>query len=146
MAATVKHLNSAVLDGGLTYLRSNALSLHVVRNYVLASTYSNVTSPVSGGAGGLSLGSVSCTSSNISAPATGTGTSPAVTRLVTVTPPSTITVAAGNTANGTTDELGLVLVSGSIILASTDLTPDSAIAAGNILSIAPFTITFNQPT
>lgn len=142
--AAPKHLNLAVLDGGLTYLRSNALSLVIVRNYATSDSYATATTSISGG--GKAVGSLSITSANISSPATGAGTSPAVARYITVTPPTTITVGAGN---GTTtgDDLGLLLTNGSnTILLSTDLTPDSVISVGNILTISAFNITFNQPT
>lgn len=141
--AITKHLNSAVLDGGLTYLINNGSTLHVVKNYV-PSTHNYATTTTAVSSGGLSLGSVTINYGSITS---GAGTAPVVPRYVTATPFTTITVAAGNTANGTSDDLGLVIVypGGSAILASTDLTPDSAIAAGNVLTISAFNVTLNQP-
>lgn len=143
--ASPKHLHTYLLDAGLNYIAGIAVkTLHVVKNYALSDSYSTATAPVSGG--GRSLGSVSYTISGV---ATGAGSAPKVARYVTIVPSSSITVAADNTANGVSDDLGIILTTttgGNRILASTDLTPDSSIEEGNILTISSFTITFNQPT
>lgn len=142
--AAPKHLHPNVLDGGLTYLRTTATTLYVVINYALTDSYATATTAISGG--GKAVGSLVISSANFSAIASGAGTGNAVPRYTTLTPPTTITVGAGNgTATG--DTLGLILTNGSTtVLLSTDLTPDSIISVGNVLTISAFTITFNQPT
>lgn len=144
--AAPKHLHTYVLDAGLNWLNALGVkTLHVVKNYALSDSYATATTAVS--SGGRSLGSVSFTTPG--GVITGAGSAPKVARYVTITPSGTITVASGNTANGVSDDLGIILTTtsaGSIIVASTDLTPDSAIDAGNVLTIAAFNLTLNQPT
>lgn len=143
--AIPKHVSTYILDAGLNYYHGLATRvLHVVKNYTLADSYATAVAASSGG--GRSLGSVACTSPG--GVQQGAGTAPKVPRYVTTVPSGTITVASGNTANGVSDDLGIVVVdtAASRILLSTDLTPDSSIDPGNILTVSNFTLTFNQPT
>lgn len=152
---TTKHLKTTLFLNGLsvlTGLATNSRYVLVVAGFNPITDGADLTNTlryqVNGGKviGYTTNGTDSCTVSSVSY----SGTSPVQSASLTITPQGSFTVATGNTVTAGTD-LGLVLSSGTpgavspTMYLSTELSPDTALSVGNVVTVGAFNVTMTQP-
>jgi hypothetical protein len=125
-----KWVSSNVLDGGLTYIKTTATSMLLVKAYAAGDSYATVI--------GNSVGAATMVNGDF------TLSSSALNRVLTTAVGKTATASANS---GATPNLHIAFTDGTAnVIWVTDETSDQVITSGNTINFPALTYTSNQPT
>lgn len=124
-----KFSSSAFLDGGLSYLKSTATKMMLVKNYTFADSFAT--------ANGNKLAEATVASGDYTLSSNGNNRQVAL-------PTGKSATASATSAPG--DNLHIVFHDGSAVVYVTDETTDQVVTSGNTVNFPSLTYTSNQPT